>query len=698
MGRPDYRRPQCHRYCYDSRQRRSHAERRHQHHRRLAELRQRDFAPTVLTFAGPGSTSVTGVISDGGGAAGTGSGAVALNGASGTLTLSNANTYTGGTTVSHGTLAVASIGVLGSGPVTMSGGVLQLQLVQGTPIGIKFATGRAATPETPEQLSGPAGAPGAVVNNWNNVIVADNAGVVTAPPAAAGSSSIPFALTDGNTAATSVSLAHYAGSNTYSVYNATQGGSGGIGTGIQQLMNSYIDNNAGTGGTANPAVAGLSGLNYVKYDIYVYFGSDGNGRSGALNLFTGSTDETGTLAGTFYYSTDANHGAATAYELTSDSTAATYPNADYAIFTGQTASSFAVDTVAAGTAINHTGIFAVEVVPYVGALFANSVTVNGSATIDVTGPSSATLSGPVTMGNNAGGSIALSVTGTGAGAGTDYSLVMPSGIALTGNNSSYTLNVANNGAGTGTFRVGGLNTSLTPGATLIKAGAGTVEVNAASNLSNGTSIDVNSGRVRFNVASGQATIGSGVTATVASGATLELTGAVSALSSPASAASRVNVINNSQQTSGGSFTVTGVGSNQQVGAISGSGDTVVSGGSNLTANSIVQNALVIGGDMTNAGVVTIAASDASGNPLSSGGGLAAASALSPSASLGGGSSSASDLASSGADGFSSANEGPASASPVGGASAVPEPSSWVLLAIAASASLAVARRRRRSAG
>ena len=196
----------------------------------------------------------------------------------------------------------------------------------------------------------------------------------------------------------------------------------------------------------------------------------------------------------------------------------------------------------------------------------------------------------------------------------------------------------------------------------------------------------------------QATIGSGVTATVASGATLELTGAVSALSSPASAASRVNVINNSQQTSGGSFSVTGVGSNQQVGAISGSGDTVVSGGANLTANSIVQNALVIGGDMTNAGLVTIAASDASGNPLSSGGGLAAASSLSPSASLGGGSSSASDLASSGADGFSSANEGPASASPVGGASAVPEPSSWLLLVIAASASLALARRRRRSAG
>ena len=66
------------------------------------------FAPTVLTFAGPGTTSVTGVISDGGGAAGTGTGAVALNGAGGTLRLSNANTYTGGTTVSHGTLAVAS--------------------------------------------------------------------------------------------------------------------------------------------------------------------------------------------------------------------------------------------------------------------------------------------------------------------------------------------------------------------------------------------------------------------------------------------------------------------------------------------------------------------------------------------------------------------------------------------------------------
>ena len=76
----------------------------------------------MLTFVGPGTTSVTGVISDGGGATGTGSGAVALNGAGGTLTLSNANTYTGGTTVSHGTLAVASLGALGSGPLTMSGG------------------------------------------------------------------------------------------------------------------------------------------------------------------------------------------------------------------------------------------------------------------------------------------------------------------------------------------------------------------------------------------------------------------------------------------------------------------------------------------------------------------------------------------------------------------------------------------------
>jgi hypothetical protein len=58
-----------------------------------------------------------------------------------------------------------------------------------------------------------------------------------------------------------------------------------------------------------------------------------------------------------------------------------------------------------------------------------------------------------------------------------------------------------------------------------------------------------------------------------------------------------------------------VGANQ-VGVIEGGGSTAVGDGSSLTANSIVQGSLEIGGSAGSPAIVTIAASDASGNPLS----------------------------------------------------------------------------------
>jgi Right handed beta helix region/Cohesin domain len=52
-----------------------------------------------------------------------------------------------------------------------------------------------------------------------------------------------------------------------------------------------------------------------------------------------------------------------------------------------------------------------------------------------------------------------------------------------------------------------------------------------------------------------------------------------------------------------------------LGNIDGAGSLVVNGGNKLTVNHIVQNALVIGGTEGSVGTVTIAASDAAGNPL-----------------------------------------------------------------------------------
>jgi hypothetical protein len=86
-----------------------------------------------------------------------------------------------------------------------------------------------------------------------------------------------------------------------------------------------------------------------------------------------------------------------------------------------------------------------------------------------------------------------------------------------------------------------------------------------------------------------------------------------------------HVINNS--TAGTGLNVAGA---NQVGVIEGTGNTTVGDGSSLTATSIVQGSLVIGGSAGNSAVVTIATSDANGNPLgaASNGSSAAAATLS----------------------------------------------------------------------
>jgi autotransporter-associated beta strand protein len=138
-----------------------------------------------------------------------------------------------------------------------------------------------------------------------------------------------------------------------------------------------------------------------------------------------------------------------------------------------------------------------------------------------------------------------------------------------------------------------------------KNGAGVWILSGANSYSGGTT--VSGGTLKFNIASGTPTIAAGATATVASGATLELAGSVSALGT--SGGNRVHLVNNS--------TAAGVvvsGTNQVAGAIDGSGDVQVNAGNDLTADHIIQNALIIGGTAASHGLVTINAADASGNP------------------------------------------------------------------------------------
>jgi autotransporter-associated beta strand protein len=163
-----------------------------------------------------------------------------------------------------------------------------------------------------------------------------------------------------------------------------------------------------------------------------------------------------------------------------------------------------------------------------------------------------------------------------------------------GANDTFTVNQATNTTFAGSLQNSG---------NFVKAGPGTLEIDGAPTWSNNSTLQVSGGTLTFNLTSGTPTVGTGVTAMVASsGGTLQLAGTVSALASPSY---QVNVQNDSTAGSGGLYVT---GTNQQVGAITGAGSTVVAAGASLTATSISQGALVIGGTADSPGFVTIQAS------------------------------------------------------------------------------------------
>ena len=175
--------------------------------------------------------------------------------------------------------------------------------------------------------------------------------------------------------------------------------------------------------------------------------------------------------------------------------------------------------------------------------------------------------------------------------------------AATSGNTTLTLNGSNPGGNS----IAGILTDNGSGVLAItKDGPGLWILSGANSYSGPTT--VMAGTLRLNIASGTPTIAAGATATVASGATLELTGAISALGS--AGGNRVHLVNNS---SAPGLLVTGM--HQVVGSVDGNGTTQVNAGSDLTADRIIQSALVIGGAAGSPAVVTIDASDASGNPL-----------------------------------------------------------------------------------
>ena len=292
--------------------------------------------------------------------------------------------------------------------------------------------------------------------------------------------------------------------------------------------------------------------------------------------------------------------------------------------------------------------------------YVNAVNLTGgaSATIDVStlGPPNVNM-GPLTVGAGVGTTLNFSAT------------TVPSGTSYGVGFSSATFN--------GNVAINIPFTGFTATATM--------SVNGPSTFASNVAVTVNSGRLKFANGGIASTIGSGTSVNIASGASVELAGTTSNLSDSGAASHRVHIVNDSSQTSPPNGSVGGLvvtGTNQQVGAIDGIGDTTVNDGASLTANHIVQNALVIGSAGASPSLVTIAPSDASGNPLAVAGSVDSG-------------SSSNSLA---PGGSSDASLGAAPAGAVGsGSAAVPEPSSLLLVLVGGLAGLATMVRRRKRA-
>jgi autotransporter-associated beta strand protein len=622
-----------------------------------------DTAATAVTLnAGSNATdsAYSGVLSGAGGILGkTGSG---------TLTLSGNNSYSGGTTISDGTLSATTTNtVLGAGPVNMSGGRLQLTGGVRNAIGINFEGANNGSAPTLLLATDSAGVSPQV--NWNNV---NGTGVTNT--AGSGSNTnvdgpIAGTVVDKTGAATAVTLAF----NANGQFAVASGQA--LNTGDRKLMDGMLYMNYFNPPSANHIDVTMSNIPFPLYDAYAYFAA--SPFSGEISSMTLNADSTTTTFGTAGAGPFAGFVQATGVDLASAN------SSNYYVFRGRSDGSLTLTLLGPNPGGNgNSGLNGVQLVEAFNPVFAyaNNVVVTGNSTIDVSGTPSASL-GTLSIGSNT-----LFVTGSSYGTDLPYGLNL--GATSVSGGGTTTFDVANNGAGTGKLTLASLTTGGA-GRTITKANAGTMEIQGASTINGGSNINAAGGTLRFNNTSGAATIGAGSTAMVASGATLELAGSFSDLSSTASAASRVHIINSSTRASGGGVVVSGT--HQQVGAIDGTGDTVVDAGSDLTADHIVQSSLVIGGTATSAALVTIAASDASGNPLASG--FAVAGSLSPSGPFAAGTDGGSSLL---ASGGSSAGSG----SSLGGAnlgsglSSVPEPASLLLMALGGGIALLAALRRK----
>ncbi len=520
----------------------------------------------AVTFANSTDQSYNGSI--------TGAGAVNKT-ANGVKTLGGSSTYSGGTTIMSGTLAVRSNTALGTGTVTLSGGRLQLQLgTGGTPtgnsIGINFEGGQTAGTVGVTPLAATDSAGVVPQTNWNNVNSTNP--VVVSATVAGGNSNIdgPTAgsIVDNHGNATAAAI-QFLSTNPWAVSGTVPTG------GDAKLMNGYQDNTA----AATPTSVTLTSVPYAFYSVYAYVGSDGNGRVGHGQVNGGTS---------IYFSTNDNPFGG--YVQATATTQAAAVASTYLQFDNLGGSSM---TYTETRDTNNVGLHGLEIVEMTGSpiSLANNLVVTADSTIDVTGFSSATVTGSLAIGANT-----LSVTGGSSGANIPYTLTLGA-TNLSGN---ATFNVANNGTGSGTLILGAVDDAGS-GFGIAKTGNGTLAVTSVNGSTYSGPTNVNAGTLLV-ANSGGSAVGSGPV-TVAGAGTLGV-----------SATFGAGAISGAVSVNGGSITSASIGNQASASLTLGNGLSLAAGskssfalngiGVNNTTNS---NALVYvsGGTLAVAGATTV---------------------------------------------------------------------------------------------
>lgn len=213
---------------------------------------------------------------------------------------------------------------------------------------IAFNSAQGAGPDVEFPATVYAGAPGVEQRNWNRSVDLLNSSFDASGTTASIDSPVLGRIVDST--GTVIGDDNSGVSVTFTAGHGAWSSAPDNNTPYGRLFNSFIFGRT----TTNPdASIQLTGIPYETYDVYVYFGSETNGRSGTVSS---------TAAGqTYSFSTIVNSGSPGIFARTTD-TSGSFPDANYAVFSGQSAGTFDVTTTVMAPGGPTLGIYGIQVI------------------------------------------------------------------------------------------------------------------------------------------------------------------------------------------------------------------------------------------------------------------------------------------------------------------------------------------------